>query len=92
MVAQRSGVHGAEAGLFEAVDSSLLILLTILGGAPPAGCLLLTAGTMSHVDPGVYTRLMGDVVRLVVLPRTDRAEPCVGGFVCIGVEAEAWAP
>jgi hypothetical protein len=44
------------------------------------------SGTMSAVDPAVYTRLLRDSVNLLVLPLTDGVEPAPGGFVLCGDE------
>lgn len=41
----------------------------------------IASGTMSGVDTRVYTRLLGDMVTLLVLPLTDGVEPAAGGFV-----------
>jgi hypothetical protein len=43
----------------------------------------IASGTMRGVDVDVYTRLIGDLVRLLVLPVTDglAPEPQAGGFV-----------
>lgn len=46
-----------------------------------AGCLLLRpAGTMAGVDRGVYTRLVEDLLALLVLPVTDSTPPRPGGW------------
>eukprot|EP00928_Gymnodinium_smaydae_P038834 TRINITY_DN26689_c0_g2_i1.p1 TRINITY_DN26689_c0_g2~~TRINITY_DN26689_c0_g2_i1.p1 ORF type:complete len:836 (-),score=128.54 TRINITY_DN26689_c0_g2_i1:28-2355(-) len=44
------------------------------------------SGTMEHVDPCIYTNLVRDVLRLVVLPHTDGSEPDAGGLVRLNVE------
>jgi hypothetical protein len=45
----------------------------------------IASGTMSAVDTSVYTRLLRDMVTLLVLPLTDGVEPVAGGFVsCCG--------
>jgi hypothetical protein len=41
----------------------------------------IASGTMCGVDVGVYTRLIGDLVRLLVLPIADGVAPQPGGFV-----------
>jgi hypothetical protein len=41
----------------------------------------IASGTMCGVDVNVYTRLIGDLVRLLVLPVADGVAPEPGGFV-----------
>jgi len=46
----------------------------------------IASGTMEHVDSGVYTALVRDMMRLVVLPRTDGLPETLGGFICLDME------
>lgn len=47
----------------------------------------IASGTMSHVDSGVYTSLVRDVLHLAVLPRIEGVPAVLGGFVRLDVES-----
>eukprot|EP00927_Polykrikos_kofoidii_P050661 TRINITY_DN44553_c0_g1_i1.p1 TRINITY_DN44553_c0_g1~~TRINITY_DN44553_c0_g1_i1.p1 ORF type:complete len:792 (+),score=112.85 TRINITY_DN44553_c0_g1_i1:161-2536(+) len=49
----------------------------------------IASGTMEHVDTQLYTGLVRDVLRFVVLPRLSGSKPESGGFLRLDVEAEA---
>lgn len=40
----------------------------------------IASGTMEHVDTEIYTRLVRDLLRLVVLPKLDGVDPVLGGW------------
>jgi len=46
----------------------------------------IASGTMDHVEPYVYSNLVRDVLRLVVLPRVNGSDLDQGGFVRLHVE------
>eukprot|EP00440_Ansanella_granifera_P009027 gb/GFBE01009782.1/.p1 GENE.gb/GFBE01009782.1/~~gb/GFBE01009782.1/.p1 ORF type:complete len:152 (+),score=37.12 gb/GFBE01009782.1/:1-456(+) len=49
----------------------------------------IASGTMEHVDKAVYTRLVRDVMQLVVLPKVHGADPAPGGWRELDLEAAA---
>ena len=58
-----------------ALDVALAPRLLEINSHPAIG-----DGTMSGVPPAVYTRLVGDVLTLLVLPALDGVQPLAGGF------------
>eukprot|EP00929_Paragymnodinium_shiwhaense_P110578 TRINITY_DN7771_c0_g1_i1.p1 TRINITY_DN7771_c0_g1~~TRINITY_DN7771_c0_g1_i1.p1 ORF type:complete len:853 (-),score=194.80 TRINITY_DN7771_c0_g1_i1:167-2344(-) len=69
-------------GLDVAVDTSGRAWLLEVNDYPA-----IASGTLDHVDKAVYTNLVRDVLRLVVLPRTDGMQPIPGGFVQLQIDS-----